>query len=146
MSKENEEFNPWRWDRDNGRNGQARLTVEQNGHKVSLDHRGVSIDGQRIVRDDPSKGDEHGFQITPAGTVMYRGQEVAAIVPSPDGTANPGEVTVWGKDGPTLPERRQRDLAAREREENERRGRDDRYRADQQHQQELTRDGQEMTL
>lgn len=145
MSKENEEFNPWRWDRDNARNGQARLTVEQNGHKVSLDHRGVSIDGQRIVRDDPSKGDAHGFQITPTGTVMYRGQEVAAIEPSPDGTANPGEVTVWGKDRPTLPERRQHDLAAREREEGERRERDDRYRASEQHQQEFTR-GQEMTL
>ena len=52
---------------------------------------------------------------------------------------------MWGKDGPTLPERRQRDLAAREREEGERRERDDRYRADQQHQQEFTR-GQEMTL
>ncbi|MFE0582480.1 hypothetical protein [Streptomyces sp. NPDC058874] len=145
MSKENEEFNPWRWDRDNARNGQARLTVEQHGHKVSLDHRGVSIDGQRIVRDDPSKG-EHGFQVTELGTVLYRGQEVAAIDPAPPGTANPGEVTVWGAKGPTLPERRQRELAAREREEDERRSRDDRYRSSQQHQQELTRDGQEMSL
>lgn len=146
MTKENEEFNPWRWDRDNARNGLARLTIEQSGHKVSLDHRGVSIDGQRIVRDDPSKGDEHGFQLTPTGTVMYRGQEVAAIEPSPDGTTKPGEVTVWGKDGPTLPERRQRDLAAREREKEERRSRDDRYRASEQHQQQRTREGQEMTL
>lgn len=135
MSKD-EEFNPWRWDRNNGRNGQARLTVEQHGHQVSLDHRGVSIDGQRIVRDDPSRGGEHGFKITPEGTVMYRGHEVAAIEPSPDG---PGYVTVWGRPGPSHAERQQR-------EESERRDRDDRYRADQQHQQELTRDGQEMTL
>lgn len=139
MSKKEEEFNPWQWDRDNYRSGQARLIIERDGHKVSLDHRGVSIDGQRIVRDDPSRG-EHGFQITQLGTVLYRGQEVAAIEPSPDGTANPGEVTVWGAKGPSPSDRMQR-----ENEEIERRGRDDRYRADQQHQQELT-PGQEMTL
>ncbi|MEJ8662297.1 hypothetical protein [Streptomyces sp. MS1.AVA.4] len=144
MSQPDEEFNPWRWDRDNARNGQVRLTIERHGHRVSLDHRGVSIDGQRVVRDDPSKG-EHGFQITALGAVLYRGEEVAAIEPSPHGTTNPGEVTVWGAKGPTLPERRQRELAAREREESERRDRDDRYRASQQHQQELSR-GQEMSL
>ncbi|MFJ7049871.1 hypothetical protein ACIQVC_41640 [Streptomyces sp. NPDC101112] len=144
MSKK-DEFNPWQWDREQARNGQARLTIERHGHEVTLDHQGVSIDGKRIVRDDPSKG-EHGFQITPMGTVMYRDQEVAEIEPSPEGTANPGEVTVWGKNGPTLPERREREKASREREETERQQRDERYRASDQHQQELTRDGQEMTL
>lgn len=133
-----EEFTPWQWDRENARNGRARLIIERHGHQVSLDHRGVSIDGTRIVRDDPSKG-QHRFQVTESGTVLYRDQEVAAINPSPAGSARPGEVTVWGKDGPSLPVRRQRELAAREREENERRSRDDRYRASQQHQQELTR-------
>jgi hypothetical protein len=139
VSKKEEEFNPWQWDRKNGMAGRARLVMERHGHEVTLDHKGVSIDGERIVRDNPGQG-EHGFEITPTGLVMYRGQEVAAIDPSPDGTANPGEITVWGADGPTLPERREREKA-------ERQSRDDRYRADQQHQrQEVTRDGQEMTL
>ncbi|MEY9998189.1 hypothetical protein ABIE67_010310 [Streptomyces sp. V4I8] len=139
-----DEFNPWQWDREQARKGQARLTIERYGHEVTLDHQGVSIDGQRIVRDDPSKG-EHGFQITPSGTVIYRDQEVAEIGPSPEGTADPGEVAVWGENGP--PERRGREKAARQREEDERQQRDARYRgSDQQHQQELTRDGQEMTL
>ncbi|QUC63816.1 hypothetical protein IOD14_44025 (plasmid) [Streptomyces sp. A2-16] len=145
MSKK-DEFNPWKFDREQARKGQARLTIERHGHEVTLDHQGVSIDGKRIVRDDPSKGD-HGFQITAQGTVMYRDQEVAEIEPSPQGTANPGEVTVWGKDGPTLPERRERELAEREREESERKERDSRYRgSERQQQQELTRDGQEKTL
>ncbi|MFI8784718.1 hypothetical protein ACIGQC_29720 [Streptomyces albidoflavus] len=142
---ESEEYNPWRWDRDNARNGRARLTIEQSGHTISLDHRGVSINGQRIVRDDPARGDAHGFQVTDRGSVMYRGQEVAAIKPSPPGTATPGEVTVWGAGGPTRPEQGQRELAARGREESERRERDDRYRTSEQHQQEFTR-GQERTL
>ncbi|MFC8014149.1 hypothetical protein [Streptomyces cinereoruber] len=109
MNEPDEEFNPWRWDRENGRRGQAAITISRHGHEVSLDHRGVSIDGQRIVQDDPSKGEEHGFQLTPAGAVMYRGKQVAAIEPSPAGTRNPGEVTVWGKDGPTPPGSEQRD-------------------------------------
>ncbi|MEU0289271.1 hypothetical protein [Streptomyces sp. NPDC006147] len=137
MSEE-KEFNPWQWDRKNAMAGRSRLTVERHGHEVTLDHQGVSIDGQRIVRDNPGAG-EHGFQITPTGAVMYRGREVAAIDPPPHGTANPGEVTVWGKDGPTLPERRQR-------EEAERQERDDRYRADRQHSQQEPIRGQEMTL
>lgn len=144
MSK-TDEFNPWQWDRENGRTGQAAVTIERHGHRVSLDHRGVSIDGERIIRDDPSKG-EHGFQVTQLGTVLYRGQEVAAIAPAPAGTANPGEVTVWGKNGPTLPERRAREKAASQREEDERQQRDERYRGGDQHQQERTREGQEMTL
>ena len=135
MSKKEDEFNPWQWDRDNGRQGKARLVIERHGHEVSLDHRGVSIDGERIVRDDPSKGDEHGFQITPFGTVMYRDKEVAAIDP-PEGSG-PGEVTVWGKNGPDAREHQ-------EQEEAERQRRDEGYRAHQE-QQELTRDGQEMT-
>ncbi|MER5511530.1 hypothetical protein ABT052_40395 [Streptomyces sp. NPDC002766] len=142
-----DEFNPWRFDREMARSGQARLSVDRHGHQVTLDHQGVSIDGHRIVRDDPSKG-EHAFQVTSAGTVLYRGQEVAEIGAPPQGTANPGELTVWGKNGPTLPERRAREKAAREREETERRQRDERYhsRERQQHQQEVTHTGQEMTL
>ncbi|MFI1291620.1 hypothetical protein ACH4VM_24675 [Streptomyces sp. NPDC020792] len=133
-----EEFNPWQWDRKNAMAGRSRLTVERYGHEVTLDHQGVSIDGQRIVRDNPGAG-EHGFQITPTGLVMYRGREVAAIDPPQSGTANPGEVTVWGKDGPTLPERKQR-------EEAERLERDDRYHADRPHSQQEPARGQEMTL
>lgn len=141
-----EEFNPWRWDQDNARTGQAVLTIERHGHTVSLDHRGLSIDGHRVIRDDPSKGDEHGFQVTEQGAVLYRGQEVASLTPAPPGTSNPGEVTVWGPGGPTLPERRKRELDSRQqREEADRRSRDDRYRSSQQHQQELTH-GQEMSL
>jgi hypothetical protein len=141
--KEEKEFNPWQWDRKNAMATRSRLVMERHGHEVTLDHQGVSIDGERIVRDNPGQG-EHGFQITPTGLVMYRGREVAAIDPSPEGTANPGEVTVWGANGPALPDRREREKAERESEEAERRQRDDRYRAD--HQQEITRDGQEMTL
>ncbi|MFJ4851693.1 hypothetical protein [Streptomyces sp. NPDC088733] len=99
-------FNPWQWDRDNARAGQARLTIEHQGHQVSLDHRGVSIDGQRIVRDDllQLKAD-HGFQVRPDGTVMYREKEVATI------SQQGAEVTVWGKDGPGHPERQQAEAA-----------------------------------
>ncbi|SMQ21985.1 hypothetical protein SAMN06272771_7715 [Streptomyces sp. Ag82_O1-12] len=136
MSRETE-FNPWQWDRKNAMAGRSRLTIERHGHEVTLDHQGVSIDGERIVRDNPGTG-EHGFDLTPDGRVMYRGKEVAAIGPHPEGTANPGEITVWGKDGPNSSERK-------EREETERQQRDSRYRADQQHQQELTR-GQERSL
>ncbi|MFE4678187.1 hypothetical protein [Streptomyces sp. NPDC056723] len=139
MSKKEGEFNPWQWDRDNARNGRARLTIERNGHQVCLDHQGVSIDGERIVRDDPSQG-THGFDVEKDGTVVYRGQPVAAIEHR-EGEA--GEVTVWGKGGPTLPERRQRELAQREREENERKERDDRYRDRQQYEQ---REIREQTL
>ncbi|MGR3939064.1 hypothetical protein [Streptomyces sp. BRA346] len=142
-----DEFNPWQWDREMARSGQARLTIERHGHEVALDHQGVSIDGRRIVRDDPSQGD-HGFRITPLGTVVYRDQEIAEIDAPPEGTANPGEVTVWGKNGPTLPERRQREKDARQQqEEAQRRERDERYRStEQQHQHELTHThGQEMT-
>jgi len=136
VSKE-EEFNPWRWDRDQARGGQARLTVERHGHQVSLDHRGVSIDGRRIIHDDPARGsDPHGFEVRPDGTVMYREAEVASIT-APEG-AEPGEVTVWGKAGPSPRERQQQ-------EETERQRRDDGYRA-QQVQQELTREGQEIAL
>lgn len=142
---DDDRFRSWQWDREFKEQGKTRLTVERHGHEVSLDYQGVSIDGERIVQDDPSKGDEHDFRVTPFGAVFYRGQEVASIEPSLEGTANPGDVTVWGKDGPTLPARRQRELADREREETERRERDDRYRADPQHRQEPTRGGQEMT-
>ncbi|MGW4623471.1 hypothetical protein [Streptomyces sp. NPDC004592] len=146
MSEPDKEFNPWQWDRENARKGEARMTIGRHGHEITLDHQGVSIDGKRIVRDDPSKGD-HGFRVTPLGTVVYRDQEIAEIGASPEGTANPGEVTVWGKNGPTLPERRQREKAARKREETERQQRDERYRSgEQQHQQELTHTGQEMSL
>ncbi|WP_331729827.1 hypothetical protein [Streptomyces chartreusis] len=138
MSDE-KEFNPWQWDRKNAMACRSRLSVERYGHEVTLDHKGVSIDGQRIVRDNPGAG-EHGFQITPTGRVMYRGAEVAAINPPQPGTANPSEVTVWGEHGPSPSERRQH-------EEAERQERDERYRTDQQHeQQEVSRDGQEMTL
>ncbi|WP_030348921.1 hypothetical protein [Streptomyces sp. NRRL S-1022] len=137
MSQE-EEFNPWKWDRKNYMAGKSRLTVERHGHEVTLDHQGVSIDGQRIVRDNPGRG-EHGFEITPSGSVLYRGKEIAAIDPPTNGTANPGEVTVYGENGPAARERQNS-------EEAERRQRDDRYRASEQHhQQEVTRD-QEMTL
>jgi hypothetical protein len=130
-----EEFNPWRWDRDNARSGQARLTIERHGHQVSLDHRGVSIDGRRIVHDDPSRAD-HGFEVRPDGTVMYREKPVAAIA-EPDGRT-PGEVTVWGKNGPSTRERQ-------EQEEAERCRRDEGHQHHQQ-QQELIRDGQERAL
>jgi hypothetical protein len=129
-----DEFNPWHWDRGNGRTGQSRLTVERHGHEVSLDHRGVSLDGRRIVRDDPSRGGEHGFQLTEEGSVLYRGREVAAIAPPPPGTVNPGEVTIWPSGRPPA-----------DREEEERRRRDDRYRADQHRHEEPAR-GQERTL
>ncbi|WP_433573973.1 hypothetical protein [Streptomyces sp. CA-251247] len=135
---EGEEFNPWKWDRDDARSGQARLTIERHGHQVSLDHRGVSIDGRRIVHDDPSKGtDPHGFEVRPDGTVMYRDTEVASI--STPGLSGRGEVTVWGKNGPGARERQQQEEADRQR-------RDAGYRAQQTRQQELTREGQEMTL
>lgn len=134
---ETEEFNPWRWDRDNARNGQARLTIERHGHQVSLDHRGVSIDGRRIVHDDPAKGSgPHGFEVCPDGTVMYRETEVASISP-PEG-ARPGDVTVWGKNGPSARGRQQQ-------EETERQRRDAGYRV-RQEQQELNREGQEIAL
>ncbi|MFD4143065.1 hypothetical protein [Streptomyces sp. NPDC058572] len=134
MSKE-EEFNPWKWDRDNASAGRARLTVERHGHQVSLDHRGVSIDGCRIVHDDPAKGSgPHGFEVRPDGTVMYRDTQVASIS-APEGSG-PGEVQVWGKNGPSARERQQQEEADRQR-------RDAGYRA-RQEQQELTREGQEI--
>ncbi|MER6138331.1 hypothetical protein [Streptomyces sp. NPDC001815] len=143
MSKKEEEFNPWKWDRKNAMAGRSRLVVERHGHEVTLDRKGVSIDGERVVRDNPGQG-EHGFEVTPAGLVMYRGREVAAIAPSPEGTANPGEVTVWDADSP---KDKEREKAAREKEEAERKSRDDRYRGGQQHDQNaVTLSGQEMTL
>lgn len=135
VSKQKDEFNPWH--RSMARTGQARLTIERHGHQVTLDGHGVSIDGHRILRDDPSKC-SHGFHITPRGTVVYRDQEIAAIDP-PEDESGRGEVTVWGKGGPSSCERR-------EREEAERRQRDHRYSAGQQHRRQLSRDGQEMTL
>ncbi|MFG2306700.1 hypothetical protein [Actinacidiphila glaucinigra] len=109
MSEERE-FNPWQWDRDNARAGQARLTIEHQGHQVSLDHRGVSIDGQRIVRDDLLKAKtDHGFEVRPDGTVMYRAKEVAFI------SKQDGQVTVWGEDGPGHQERQHQAEAATQR-------------------------------
>jgi hypothetical protein len=82
------EFNPWKWDRDNGRNGTARLVIQRNGHEVALDHRGVSIDGQRIIRDDPTKGGDHGFKVRSDGTVIYRDQIVASVAGLDDAGAS----------------------------------------------------------
>lgn len=116
----NEEFNPWQWDRENARAGKAKLTINRDGHEVTLDHRGVSIDGRRVLHDDPSKG-EHGFGVDKDGTVKYRDQAIAAIEHSEDG---PATVRVWGKNGQSLAERREE----REKEEAERQKRDERYR------------------
>ena len=81
VSKKEDEFNPWQWDRKNAMATRSRLVVERHGHEVTLDHKGVSIDGERIVQDNPGRGG-HDFQVTTTGLVMYRGREVAAIDPS----------------------------------------------------------------
>ncbi|WP_306324145.1 MULTISPECIES: hypothetical protein [unclassified Streptomyces] len=122
-----EEFNPWQWDRENARSGRAKLTVDRAGHEVTLDHRGISINGKRVVHDDPAKG-EHGFEVTKDGTVMYRGKAVASV-----GTT----VCVWGEMGASNDQRR-------EREESERRERDGRYRDSQARQQEIGDEGREV--
>ncbi|MGW2749263.1 hypothetical protein ACWC5O_45200 [Streptomyces sp. NPDC001450] len=104
MSKE-EEFNPWQFDREAFDSGRSKVTVERHGHEVSLDRYGISIDGSRVVRDDlkHAKGDP-GFEVRLDGTVMYRDTEVASIA-EPESGWKPGEVTVWGKDGPNNRER-----------------------------------------
>lgn len=131
MSKD-DEFRAWRWDREFFNSGQSKLTVQRHGHEVSLDRYGVSVDGQRVVREDlkntPSPPE---FDVREDGTVMYRQTEVAAIAP-PDGW-KPGEVTVYGKNGPS----------PREKDEAERQRRDEGHRAAQRTQQDPER-GQEI--
>ncbi|MEU9796931.1 hypothetical protein AB0E27_41410 [Streptomyces sparsogenes] len=69
---------------------QQRLVVERMGHEVAVDHRGLLIDGRRIVADgglgpsdalrqgeDPSKSP--AFQILTGGSVVYHGRVVAEL-------------------------------------------------------------------
>ncbi|MQS18019.1 hypothetical protein F7Q99_38990 [Streptomyces kaniharaensis] len=83
--------------------------IERSGHQVVLDHQGLAIDGQRICRTPltPAQtippgqaGTSRAFQVADSGAVIYRGRIVAEIGPSPAGTANPGELTVHGPNGP----------------------------------------------
>lgn len=132
MSRD-DEFRSWRWDREFFDSGQSKLTVERHGRQVSLDRYGVTIDGQRVVREDLKHAAESpGFEVRADGTVMYRQKEVAAIA-EPDGW-KPGQLTVHGKNGPS----------ERDKDEAERHRRDDGHRAAQQTQQELSREGQEI--
>lgn len=75
-----ETFSAWQWDRNNARTGTVRLTVQRHGHDVTLDHFGVSIDGTRIVRDNPTVG-VHGFEVRDDGIVLYRQRPIASIAP-----------------------------------------------------------------
>lgn len=127
----------WKKQREFFDSPQSRLAVQRHGHEVVLDRHGVSIDGQRILRDDLQHATEPPeFEVRPDGTVMYRDKEVATISPPEDWKT--GEVTVYGEDGPTPQQQK-------EAEEDARRRRDERYRTNEQ-QQERTREGQEKSL
>ena len=127
-----DEFRSWKWDREFFNSNQSRLTVQRHGHQVALDRHGVTVDGQRVVREDLKHADKPPeFEVRPDGSVMYRQTEVAAIAP-PDGW-KPGQVTVHGKEGPP----------AREKDEAERHRRDEGNRAAQRTRQDPER-GQEI--
>jgi hypothetical protein len=101
-----QQFREWKWDREFKTGGLTRLTVQKHGRDVTLDYQGVSIDGELILRDDPGQG-APGFQVTPDGSVVYRGQEIAAIEPPVDG--QPGVIHVV--EAAPAPRREERSLA-----------------------------------
>ncbi|WP_431684146.1 hypothetical protein [Kitasatospora sp. KL5] len=83
-----------------------RLTIERSGHQVTVDARGLCIDGWTV---DPTEltpadavpvrptgmPDFNTALVLPGGEVIYRGRVQARLHPSPPGTANPGRVEVY---------------------------------------------------
>jgi hypothetical protein len=102
MSRRDDEFDPWAWDRAQFNAGRSRLVIQRHGREVSLDRYGVSIDGRRLIRDDLNKtGADHGFDVRADGVVLYRSKAVAAIAEPEAG--QPGQVTVLDASSPLDP-------------------------------------------
>ncbi|MCQ8194662.1 hypothetical protein [Streptomyces rugosispiralis] len=82
---------------------QHRMVVQRRGHEVAVDHRGLTIDGRRIVSDSglgpqdavpPTADPRHStaFQVLDNGAVVYKNRIVAELTG--------GQLTVHGADGP----------------------------------------------
>ncbi|MEU0032013.1 hypothetical protein [Streptomyces sp. NPDC006335] len=91
----------------------GRLVREWRGHVVEVSPKGLSIDSRTIdpepltERDAVMPADDPrthpSLQFLDSGALVYRGHVQAEIGPPPEGTANPGEVTVHGPNGTAWP-------------------------------------------
>ncbi|NUS83120.1 MAG: hypothetical protein HOY75_10300 [Streptomyces sp.] len=81
---------------------EVRLTVERHGHTVTLDCRGLLVNGRRVssrplttteARAVTDPYVSSAFQVTEAGAVVYHGRIVAALKPD-------AEPVIYGPDGP----------------------------------------------